>query len=353
MSTIRSALAAVTYIPSLTYEAAVRLRERLYSASILPQLQLGGPVISIGNITAGGTGKTPLVIYVAQTLLKLGRIPAVLSRGYGRQKPNQTWILAPGDSVSSPAKTLGDEPALMRRCLPSVWMGISGNRFRTGTAIAGRQAQAVFVLDDGFQHRRLHRDLDVVVIDRTQPLGANHLLPRGTLREPLSGLRRCQAIVINGAFATGDSDPVESEIRSLHADAAIFHCEQTICSLIPFSSWLRDPASPAPAIPPRSAYLVSALGNPDRFERDIRQLDIQVRGIRSYPDHYWLTRKDWVACAGEASRLTADAIITTEKDAVKIAYPPDFPLLVSIQSTRIDNSDAFESLLKNCIETYS
>jgi tetraacyldisaccharide 4'-kinase len=349
MRTFPPALAPVTHIASLAFEALVRIRNRLYSYSLVPRHRLMNPVISIGNITTGGSGKTPLVIYIAQVFLKLGWNPVILSRGYGRRDLSKTWILAPQNSVSSPARILGDEPALMRRHLPSIWMGISRNRFKTGASIAQRQARTIFLLDDGFQHRKLHRDLDVVIIDRTQPLKANRLLPRGTLREPPSGLRRCHVVVINGTPETADSDSIEAEIRSLHAGSAIFHCTQTIGYLIPFHSWLENPPHHILAKTPRSAYLVSALGNPHRFHSDVRQLGIEVRGIRSYRDHYWLKREDWLACANEARNQAADAIITTEKDAVKISHPPDFPLLVSIQSTQISDADAFIRILKDCV----
>jgi tetraacyldisaccharide 4'-kinase len=344
-----SAFAPVLCISGLIFEALIRLRSALYAATLLPQYRLPGPVISIGNITAGGSGKTPLVIYVAQALSKLGRNPAFLSRGYGRKRSHKTWILPPGTIVHSPARILGDEPALARRYIPYAWMGISKNRFRTGVHIAQKQKDTVFLLDDGFQHRRLYRDLDIVVVDRSQPLQANRVLPRGTLREPVSELRRCHVIVINGMPGKEDAhDPLEAEIRSLHPDALIFRCTQSIRALLPFSLWKESQDRPAPSAVACSAYLVSALGNPERFHRDVRRMGIEVRGTRSFPDHYWLEREDWLACVGEARSKSVDAIITTEKDAVKISQPPDFPLLIAIQSTEVSDARAFEQVLQSC-----
>jgi tetraacyldisaccharide 4'-kinase len=353
MRTIPSAPAPVTYLSSLAFEALVCVRSCLYSASLIPQRRLQSPVISIGNITVGGSGKTPLAIYIARALLGLGWNPAILSRGYGRRHSSKSWILAPESSVSSAASTLGDEPALIRRHLPSIWMGISRNRFETGISIEKRQERTVFILDDGFQHRRLHRDLDVVIVDRNQPLGANRLLPRGTLREPLSGLRRCHLVVINGMPEAETTDPVETEIRLLHPDAKILHCRQRIGSLVPFHIWRENPPHPDPAIAPHSAYLVSALGNPDRFHKDIGHLGIQVSGIRSYRDHYWLKQKDWLDCVSEARRQSVEAIIITEKDAVKISQAPDFPLLVSIQTTEISDASALKSILEKLVEKHT
>jgi tetraacyldisaccharide 4'-kinase len=341
-----SGLAPVLFIPGLMFEALVRARSRLYSASLLPQRRLPAPVISIGNITMGGSGKTPLVIYIAQMLARLGFIPAVLSRGYGRIEPKKILILSPGETVSSPARILGDEPALIRSHIPSAFMGISQKRFLAGDLIAKKQPRIIFLLDDGFQHRKLHRDLDIVIIDGSQPLGSNRVFPRGTLREPLSELRRCQMVMINGTQDEARTHCVMEEIRRHHPTAAIFYCKQTIQSLIPFSEWKENPGSQSVSI--RPAYLVTALGNPDRFREDVEKLGIEIRGTKFFPDHYWLKPNDWIACIEEARGKNAGAIIITEKDAVKISHPPDFPLLVSVQSTNVSDKKEFELVLKMC-----
>ena len=346
MHRIPSGLAPVLFFPGLMFEALIRARSRLYSASLLPQRRLPAPIISIGNITTGGSGKTPLVIYVAQMLAKLGFIPAVLSRGYGRIEPKKILVLSPGETVSSPARILGDEPALIRRHIPSAFMGIARKRFLAGDLIAKKQQRVIFLLDDGFQHRKLHRDLDIVIIDGSQPLGSNHVFPRGTLREPLSELHRCQIIMINGTQDGAGTDCVREEIRRHHPTAAIFYCKQTIQSLAPFLEWKEDSGSQS--VPARPAYLVAALGNPDRFREDVEKLGIEIRGTKFFPDHYWLKPKDWIACIEEARRKNAGAIIITEKDAVKISHPPDFPLLISVQSTEVSNAQEFEYMLKKC-----
>jgi tetraacyldisaccharide 4'-kinase len=353
MRRIPSGLAPVIFIPGLVYEALVRMRNGLYTSAALPQHRLPGPVISIGNITMGGTGKTPLVIHVARMIERLGCSPAILSRGYGRAEPNRTHILPPGASVSSPAEILGDEPALIRRHIPSAWMGISKDRFFAGSAISQQQKRAVFILDDGFQHRKLHRDLDIVLIDRSQPLQTNRVFPRGTLREPLSALDRCDMVIINGMPAGEGPDLVAGEILRYHKNVPAFYCKQTVESLVPFSSWKEEIMDGFHTPPVESAFLAAALGNPERFERDIRQLGINVNGTRFFPDHYQLKSEDWRICAEEARSRKVDAIITTEKDAIKISHPPDFSMLVSIQSMVLSDAEAFERILKNCIEEQS
>lgn len=349
MRRIPSALVPVIFIPGLAFEALLRMRAFLHSTSIFPQHRLPGPVISIGNMTMGGSGKTPLVIYIARMLVTLGVPPAILSRGYKRRRPNTLRILPPSATVPSPAFTLGDEPALIRRHIPSAWMGLSKNRYLAGTHIAKQLAKAVFVLDDGFQHRKLFRDLDIVVVDRNQPLGKNRVFPRGTLREPISELRRCHVIVINGDL-DAKSDSFEEEIRKLHAKAEIFRCKQRIQSFVPFSAWVDGRTHGDVIESVKSVYAAAAIGNPGRFLNDVQRTGVEVCGTGFFADHYGLTEKDWAACVQEARGKGAEAIVTTEKDAVKISRPPDFPLLVSVQSTEISDTHAFERILRNCIE---
>jgi len=188
-----------------------------------------------------------------------------------------------------------------------------------------------------------------VILDRLQPFKTNRLLPRGTLREPLAALRRSHLIIVNGVTDLLVPDPLEAQIHALHGQAKIFRCEQAVRSLVPFHLWGENREPAIPIENPRSAYLVSAVGNPERYRRDIGRLGIEVRGARAFGDHYRIRGKDWNYCVQEARGKRVDAIITTEKDAVKISEPPDFPLLVAVQSTQISDADRFEAELKQCI----
>jgi len=155
----------------------------------------------------------------------------------GRMRSSETHMLAPGETIPNPALALGDEPALIRRHIPSSWMGVSKDRFNAGSILAKRNPRVVFVLDDGFQHRKLARDLDIVIIDGSRPLLSDRIFPRGTLREPVFALRRCDAVVINGPFKSPDANSIEAEIRGLQIKAQIFRCNQFVQSLVPFLSW--------------------------------------------------------------------------------------------------------------------
>lgn len=345
MHRIPRGLAPLAFIAGPIYEAAVRFRNTLYESSILQKQLLKSPVVSIGNITTGGTGKTPLVIYTANKITELGFIPAILSRGYGRPNPGTTRIISPGKSMDSPVSHMGDEPALIRRHVPEAWFGISKDRYSAGSIIEERTDRVVFILDDGFQHRHLHRDLDIVVIDPIQQLKSNHIFPRGTLREPVSGLHRSHAIILNGIRNSDNVDSARAAIEALHLQEKLFYCEQSIERLIPFDIWKHADNPTTEFSKPESAFVTAALGNPERFHRDILNLGVRVCGTLFFKDHYRLKSVDWALCVRKARKASADAILVSEKDAIKILKPPDFPLLVAMQTTRFPLEKAFTELL--------
>jgi tetraacyldisaccharide 4'-kinase len=301
---------------------------------------------------------------------------AILSRGYGRTDAKQTIVLPPESTpesteagATSAAAVLGDEPALLRRRLPGAWMGVSANRFEAGSTILRESPRAVFILDDGFQHRGLFRNLDIVMVSGTaaaarQP-GAGRMIPYGALREPLSGLRRARVVIINsdgdgdggggGADVGSDGDDaakaVERNLRRFAPESVFFHCTQHIKHLISFDRWLNPQwqvgSVETPA--PKSVFLVAAIGDPERFERDAERLGIAVVGRRFFRDHDAISASEWNDCAIEARMEDADAIVVTEKDAVKIAAAPDFPLLVAVQTTELREAARFKEILRSCI----
>jgi len=352
MHTIPRSLAPVASIGGLAYEAVVRLRNTLYDSGILSSRQLRSPVISIGNITTGGTGKTPLAAYIALKVHELGCVPAILTRGYGRSAPGKSSTIAPGEKTKHSAEETGDEPALIRRRVPQAWFGISKNRFHAGALIENTEDNAVFILDDGFQHRKLHRDLDIVVVDSSQPFETNSMLPKGTLREPLAGFRRCHAVVINGAeYAPAIADRIRVETLSPGRNIAFFQCEQFIEKLVPFGLWRNGTEAASQGASVGSAFLVAAIGNPARFHDDVRRRETRVLGARFFRDHYRLEEGDWTECIQEADKAGVEGILITEKDAVKIQEPPDFPLFVAVQSIRIRDEEEFMELLKNSLRS--
>ncbi len=332
------------WAPGVLYGAAAACRNRLYSAGVLRVRRLSRPVISIGNLTMGGAGKTPLALRTCEIVLKLGATPVLLSRGYGRSTAAAPRISPPGEPSSADAALLGDEPAVVRRRCPDAWVGVDADRYRAARAIEGRCRRPVFILDDGFQHRSLYRDLDIVVIDVTQPFETNRILPRGSLREPLSGLRRADVVLLNGPAGT-----TVCPGPWLAPGAMILRCTQEISSVVRFEAWMAR-ADDAGAPPRRRpVFLVAAIGNPERFRRDACQAGMEVRGARFFRDHRALDAARWQSCIEEATRAGAAALLTTEKDAVKLDRPPAFPLYVAVQETRMPEQSLLERTLESVV----
>ena len=357
------ALAPLLYIPGMIYQAGVYLRNRAFDAGFRSSRSLTLPVVSVGNLTLGGTGKTPFVIYLACLLKEIGGCEtAVLTRGYGRRNSGKTIILHPGDSTDSSASRLGDEPALIRRRLPNAWLGISSDRFSAACAIARHDAcgeRLVFILDDGFQRRGIRRDLDIVMIDPSRLPDSERLFPAGGLREPVSELRRARVIIINGtgASAAGKArspnfEEIKEGLRKYAPEAEFFHCFQSIQTLVPYSVWFNFQTSNNSSARPGAAFLAASIGNPDRFKSDVQSMGIEIRGCAFYRDHAVIGKKDWEKCAVAAKKAKADAIIITEKDAVKISSPPDFPLLVAVQSTVLTEAARFREFINSSLRLF-
>lgn len=343
------------------YHAGVCLRNRAFDIGFLPVRSLTRPVVSVGNLTLGGTGKTPFVIYLAGLLKQMGYGTAVLTRGYGRKKSEKNIIVQPGENVDFSASWIGDEPALIRRRMSETWLGISSNRFYAANAIARHKKCAdriIFILDDGFQRRDIRRDLDVVMIDQMQPPYAERLFPVGGLREPVHEIRRARVIVVNrtgGARADGAQpsciEAIMDNLRKYAPEADFFHCIQSIQNIIPFSDWFNFEAPRQLTWQPETAFLAAAIGNPNRFKQDIQSLGIEIRGCAFFRDHAVIGKSDWEKCINAAREEKAEAIIITEKDAVKISGPPDYPLLVAIQNTELTEVGRFREILERSIST--
>jgi tetraacyldisaccharide 4'-kinase len=342
-------LAPLLLLPGILNETGVRLRNALYDFGRITPSRVEAPVLSIGNLTLGGSGKTPLAIHVAEMLQKSGATSALLSRGYGRTSSARPLVLAPGERLDAPDRWLGDEPALVRRRLPSLWLGISANRLAAAQEILRRCRNPVFLLDDGFQHRRFHRDLDIIVLDRTQNLLRGRIFPRGILREPISGISRADVVMIHETSGADCREDLERVVQGLAPAAKIFHCTQPVESLMPYEEWLSGRSLPPDRIA-SACFLVAAIGNPARFESAVRNREIRVVGRRFFRDHYRMGTSDWRSCAAEAAHLGAEAIIITEKDAIKMADRPDFPVLVAIQKTVVEDQGEFEKLLRRTLE---
>ena len=292
--------------------------------SLAHQKRLPCRVISIGNITVGGTGKTPATIAVAEEAQKRGMKPVILTRGYkGRAKG--PCLVTRGEGPLLSVKDAGDEPVLMAERLKGVPIVKGSNRFEAGM-FALRELHIgdperkthLFILDDGFQHRGLYRDKDIVLIDAGDPFGNGMLLPFGRLREPIKSLKRADIIVLTRVGGDigkkgGKEDDVINVVRHYNQGSALFLAGHT-----PLSCTLRSGREePAGWLSGKKVFGFCALASPDAFRRTLRELGAEILGFRAYRDHYQYTREDISRIKTEAQQSGAGWIVATEKDIIK------------------------------------
>ena len=288
---------------SILYGAGARLRARAYRAGIVHQQRLRGVVVSIGNLTVGGTGKTPMVIWLAQRFAKAGRKTAVLSRGY-RPLPQRSRL---ADGTEIPPGW-NDEAALLHgRLGDTVAIGVGANRFAKGRELESRGLEC-FILDDGFQHLQLARDTDIVLLDATNPFGGGHCLPAGRLREPISALRRADIIVITRS----EHAPATEAIIQRHTSAPIFYARAELLSLEVYS----QPVSAQNTQPTGNEkyFAFCGIGNPSAFFDDLAKWGIRLAGHAIFRDHHVYTETDLFELESRAIAAGADALLCTEKD---------------------------------------
>lgn len=255
------------------------------------------PVVSVGNVTTGGTGKTPMVEFIARWFRQQGKRVAIVSRGYGAEEGARN-----------------DEAMELERRLPDVPHLQNADRYQAArTAVEELESQLI-VLDDGFQHRRLHRDLDLVLLDAIEPFGFGHLLPRGLLRESLHSLRRADAIVLSRAGA------VDAERRQ-----AIRREVERFAGEIPWieaahepQAWVGDTTKPLSHLHGKRVVAFCGIGNPDGFRHSLLQCGCDLAQLRAFPDHHSYRREDIEELAEWARQYEAAAVVCTEKDWVKI-----------------------------------
>jgi len=316
------------YLLSFPYGWGVRTRTFLYSTGLLRQRRLPCPVISVGNITVGGTGKTPLVMALAKGLMERGIPVAVLSRGYRGKRTSGSLVSNGKDIFLSPEES-GDEPFLMAQVLKGVPILMGKDRFKNGQMALQQFQVRGFLLDDGFQHLPLHRDLNIVLIDSQIGFGDGHLLPRGILREPLSHLRRAHLFVLTKVKDPEGSSPLEAGLREIQPSTGIFHSHYEPTGLI-------GPGGEKEGLHPmrgKRVLALSGIAHPDHFSALIKQCGMEVMRERIFPDHHLYTSRDINSIRKEAREV--DWVVTTEKDMVKLMR---FPLgSIPLRALRIES----------------
>ena len=322
---LRTFLYAFSYL----YRAIVQLRLWLYRKRFLRERTLGCLVISIGNLTVGGTGKTPVVEKFARALQAGGRRVAILSRGYKSKKlpllkrlwhtltnraPYTPRVVSDGRSILLDSRMAGDEPYMLAVNLKDVIVLVDKNRVASGKYAIDKMGCDTLLLDDGMQFLRLKHRLEIVLVDRQAPFGNEHLLPRGTLREPAGNLRRASYIFITKSTGDGNAELIK-RIRKYNRTAEIIECSHQPQYLehvltgdrLPLG-WLRG----------RHVAALSAIAAPKSFEDGLKRLGAKVELTRQFADHHRFTEREVTAFLKRCGNRALDAVITTEKDYVRL-----------------------------------
>jgi tetraacyldisaccharide 4'-kinase len=342
------------------YGLGMSVRERLYALGILQQRALSATVISIGNLTVGGTGKTPIVIALANALLQKGRRVGVVSRGYKRSTGSEVMEVSDGSfpgtrppwshfdplhvkGKGSPGQTpwplghsaaeTGDEPLLIAERCPGAPVAVGRHRHAAGRYLLDRYGIDTLVVDDGFQHLSLKRDVDILLLDATAPFGNGYVLPRGRLRERLSALARASLIMVTRARQAVDFHDVVARIARLAPRTPVCVTDFTPSLLLKIGSV----ETQAPTeLKGERVLLLSAIGNPASFRTLIERLGSVVVDHCIFPDHHFYSAQDVQEVAAVAAKLRANRIVTTEKDAVKLRCMRQVTDHMHVWAVRVD-----------------
>jgi tetraacyldisaccharide 4'-kinase len=312
---------------SCIYSGITRCRNAIYDGGFLKNYSLGKPTISVGNITSGGTGKTPVVRWLAERLLIDGRRPAILMRGY-----------------RSDATGFSDERELLAGYLQDVPVIANPDRI-LGASEAIRQNPKIdtFILDDAMQHRRARRDVNLVLIHAADPFSNGWVLPHGLLREPLSGLTRADAFLLTHADEVDSSaiERIRATISRFNPDALIFltnHAMETVRSV-------DGTTNPIESLRARRVLVFSGIGSPESFSKSIKSVGVELCDAIAFGDHHIYTPAGWQNIQTKAQQAKADAIVTTQKDWVKLVriignQKSDIPVFIAELSLRFHNDHA-------------
>jgi len=333
---------------SAGFGLGVALRHAAYKRGWLRTRRLARPVISVGNLTAGGTGKTPLVVCVANILLRRGWNPGILTRGYRRRSKKDLLLVAPGAGRRADALEIGDEPALLARTLPLIPLAICADRFRGGQAAEKQFQVGAHILDDGFQHLALARDVDLLALDATQSISDHNLIPAGRQREPLSSLRRAQIVVLTRTDSV-DPKPLQELVAKVHPAANVFRSRT---ALVGWSDALSGEVVSTEGIPDTRIAAFCGIGNPRAFFADLRRWGFNLVAEDAFPDHHVYTDEEIQRLAASARENGAAALLTTQKDAVKFCqdWRAPLPILACQIEARIIDAEDFERTLLSYLE---
>jgi len=352
-------LATPLYAISLMYGAVQKIREFAYRQRVLPSYRLPCKVICVGNITVGGTGKTPMTMHVAREIEQLGYKAVIVSRGYGSGAESRGGIVSDGQSLLLGPGEAGDEPYLIARNLPEIPVLVGQNRYAAGLRAVADFQPDVIVLDDGFQHLRLQRDIDLVLLDHARPFGNTYLLPRGILREPIAALARGTACIFtrhqahpaDPAALTGDlikkyTSPKRLFCASHDPYYYVINAGELFAGHAP-AQWHTGQAAGGLSKDPVFGF--SGIARNAEFQNTVKQLGLDAAGFLEFPDHHRYTARDLDTILTQAGNAGAPRLITTEKDLVRLAPQNPFPLELIVVGVKVEFGDhlqTFRAFLK-------
>jgi tetraacyldisaccharide 4'-kinase len=336
---------------SQLYNLIVKTRSALFERGVLLSQDLGVPVISVGNITVGGTGKTPLVAFTAKVLHDAGRKVCILTRGYKRVDPGKRVIVSDGSEMLASPKQSGDEPYELAQKL----LGVSAVVADKDRVSAGKRAIEnwgidAFVLDDGFQHLKLKRTLDLVTIDAMDPFGNGWLLPEGTLRETPSALGRAGAIILTRTNLARDLGRLQQKIAGFAPAAPVFASFNRTGKSIPFHALFTE-NQPGENIGDKKSFAFCALGNPAGFFDQLKTDGFDLADAKHFPDHHAYTQKDISELEKTARVKNAEILLTTFKDAVKLTdLQFTMPCFVIESELIFDNEEGLKNIILQALK---
>ncbi|MBF0550867.1 MAG: tetraacyldisaccharide 4'-kinase [Deltaproteobacteria bacterium] len=330
------------------YLAVVRLRVWAYRCGLFPTVRLKVPVVSVGNLQVGGTGKTPLVIALARQLQRRGLQVAVLSRGYGGGSKSPVTLVSDGANILGNAAAVGDEPVMLAEALPGIPIIVGSNRAFTGAWAIDHVHPDLLLLDDGFQHLHLHRDVNILLLDARRPFGRGRVLPLGILREPPQASRRADVVILTRANRADSGDQPENMAScAVHLRGKpVFRANHLPIGLRDLATGERKGSS---LVAGRRLAAFAGLADNSSFFATLREMGAEVVQEFSFPDHYRLTATDEfnIRTAMDAGRL--DLAVTTAKDAVKLStdfLKPHRVWILDVESV-LDDEEGLTSLVLN------
>ena len=302
---------------TIPYGIVVKSRALFYKWGWLSQGHLPCPVISVGNLTVGGTGKTPIVIWLARLIQSKGLRTGVLSRGYGRKNGLQNLLISNGEKILVGPTEAGDEPFLIASQCPGVAVAVGSDRYRLGQWVLNQMRIECFILDDGFQHLGTYRDVNLLLIDALDESGLQELFPLGRLREPLTAARRATAFLLTRTHSVAEPQKVLNPVKvaigktidPILTDFQIHELVHISSGCMKSIEWVIG----------KRVLIFSGVGNVQGFRKSISKLDVEIVEEMVFPDHFEYEESDCVTIRQKAQRVGAEVILTTEKDAVKLA----------------------------------